>query len=80
MFAFGNSPHMLDNFICSESLFKRVRDCKVSNMGVRSDHSAVMVCFKITVIKFKAKEKINKMIDWKKITGMLKLTLNLILD
>ena len=56
-FAVGNSPHMLENYICSESFFKRVHDCKVSNIGVRSDHSAVIVCFKITVIKFKVKEK-----------------------
>ena len=27
------------------------------------------VCFKITAIKFKVKEKINKIIDWKKING-----------
>ena len=36
-FAIGNSPHMLDSFICSESFLKRVRDCKVSNIGVRSE-------------------------------------------
>ena len=52
-FAVGNSSHMLDNFICSESFFKCVRDCKVSNIGVRSDHLAVIVSFKITAIKFK---------------------------
>ena len=56
-FAVGNSPHMLDNFICSESFLKHVRDCKVNNIGVRSDHSAVIVSFKITAIKFKVKEK-----------------------
>ena len=42
-------------------------DCKVSNIDVRSDHSAVIVCFKITAIKFKVKEKIDRIIDWKKI-------------
>ena len=68
-FAVGNSPHMLEKFICSDSFFKRVRDCKVSNIGVRSDHSEVIVSFKITAIKFKVKEKINKIIDWKKING-----------
>ena len=46
-----------------------MRDCKVSNIGVRSDHSAVIVCFKITAIKFKVKEKINKIIVWKKNNG-----------
>ena len=46
-----------------------MRDCKVSNIGVRSDHSAVIVSFKITAIKLKVKEKINKIIDWKKING-----------
>ena len=29
----------------------------------------MIVCFKITEIKFKVKEKINKIIDWKKING-----------
>ena len=56
-FAIENSPHMLDNFICSETFLKRVHNCKVSNIGVRSDHSAVIVSFRITAIKFKVKEK-----------------------
>ena len=68
-FSVGNSPHMLDNFICPESFLKLVRNCKVSNIGVRSDHSSVIVCFKITVIKLKVNEKINRIIDWKKING-----------
>ena len=68
-FAIGNSPHMLDNFIFSESFLKRVRDCKVSNIGFRSDQSAVIASFRITAIKFKVKGKINKIIDWKKING-----------
>ena len=54
-FAVGNSPHMLENFICSESFFKLVRYCKVSNIGVRSDHLAVIFCFKITEIKLEVK-------------------------
>ena len=32
-----------------------MRDCKVSNIGARSDHLAVIVCFKIMAIKFKVK-------------------------
>ena len=68
-FTVGNSPHMLDNFICSESFFKRVRECKVNNIGVRSDHLAVIVSLRTTAIKFKVKEKINKIIDRKKING-----------
>ena len=60
---------MLDNFICSENFFKRMHNCKVSNIGVRSDHSAVIVSFIITAVKFKEKEKINKIVDWKKING-----------
>ena len=46
-----------------------MRDCKVSNIGVRSDQLAVIVCFKIMAIKFKVKEKINKIIVWKKNNG-----------
>ena len=55
LIAVGNSPHMLDNFICSESFFKLVCDCKLSSIGARSDHLAVIVCFKITAIGFKDK-------------------------
>ena len=46
-----------------------MHDCKVSNIGVRSDHSAVIVSFRITAIKFKVKGKINKIIYWKYING-----------
>ena len=60
---------MLENFICYEIFFKPVRDCKVRNIGVRSDHSAVIVSFRITAIKFKVKETIKKIIDWRKING-----------
>ena len=65
LFAVRNSPHMLDNFICSESLFKQVRNCKDSNIGVRSDHLSVIVCFKNMAIKFKVKGKVNKIFGWK---------------
>ena len=60
---------MLDNFICSESFLKCVRNFKVRNIGVIIDLSAVIVCFKSTAIQFKVKEKINRIIDRKKING-----------
>ena len=60
---------MLDNFICSEILFKTRARLQSKQHWVRSDHSAVIVCFKITAIKFKAREKINKIIDRKRNNG-----------
>ena len=63
------TPHMLDNFVCSEKFFKRVKDCKVVSTGVRSDHSAIQVTFKLTSIKFKVNAKKHVIIDWKKINN-----------
>ena len=58
---------MLDNFICSRPFFRRVKDCKVFNIGMRSDHTAILTSFKITVIKFKVNEKLVSHIYWKQI-------------
>ena len=55
---------MLDTFICSRSFFRRVKDCKVVNIGMRSDHAAVQTTFKITAIKFKVIEKVVTQINW----------------
>ena len=67
------SPHMLDNFICSRPFFRQVKDCKVVNIGMRSDHTEILTSFKLTAIKFKANEKISAHIEWKLI-GYHKLT------
>ena len=34
--------HMLDNFVCCDQLFKIISDCKVTKLGVRSDHTAII--------------------------------------
>ena len=47
------SPNNLDNFICSRPFFCRVKDCKWVNIGMRSDHTAILTSFKLTAIKFK---------------------------
>ena len=59
------SPHMLDKFICSQPFFRRVKDCKVVNIGMRSGITAFLTSFKLTEIKFKVNEKIAAHIDWK---------------
>ena len=72
-FNYTGYPHMLNNFICSRPLFRRVKDCKVVNTGMRSDHTAILTSFKTTAIKFKVTEKLVEQIDWKLI-GYNKLT------
>ena len=69
----NRSPHMLDNFICYRSFFRRVKDCKVVNIGMCSNHTAILTSFKLTAIKFKVNEKIAAHIDWKLI-GYHKMT------
>ena len=64
---------MMDNFICSQPFFSRVKDCIVVNIGMRSDHTAILTSFKLTVIKFKVNDRIVAHIDWKLI-GYHKLT------
>ena len=59
------SPHILDNFIFSRQFFRRVKDCKVVNIGMRRDHTSILTSFKLTSIKFKVNEKIVSHIDWK---------------
>ena len=66
-------PHMLDNFICSQPFFRQVKDCKVVNIGMHSNHTAILNSFKLTAIKFKVNEKIAAHIVWKLI-GYHKLT------
>ena len=67
------STHMLDNFIWSWPFFRRVKDWKVVNIGIRSNHAAILTTFKITAIKFKVYEKVIEHIEWKLI-GYHKLT------
>ena len=55
---------MLDNFIFSQPLFRQVKDCKVVNIGMRSDHKVIISSFKLTAIKFKVNEKIVAHIEW----------------
>ena len=50
---------MLDNLIFSRYFFQRVSDCKLLDFGVRSDHSAIQVTFKVTPIKFKVNDRIQ---------------------
>ena len=58
-------PHIIDNFICYRPFFRRVKDCEVFNIGMCSDHTAILNSFKITAIKSKVTEKVVAQIDWK---------------
>ena len=58
-------PHMLDNFICYRQFFRRVKDCRLVNIGMRSDHRVILTSFKLTAIKFKVNEKVVAHIYWK---------------
>ena len=72
-FNFTRSPHMLDNFILSLPFFRRVKYCKVVDIGMRSNHTEILTSFKLTAIKFKVNEKLVTHIYWKLI-GYHKLT------
>ena len=56
---------MLEQFICSRSFFFRVKDIKVVNKGMCSDHTAIITTFKITSIKFKVTQRIVSQNNWK---------------
>ena len=64
---------MLYKFISSRTFFYQVNDCKLVNIRMRSDHTAILTTFKITVIKFKVTEKLVAQTNWKLI-GYHKLT------
>ena len=56
---------MLDNFISCPVFFKRISNCKVTTLGVRSDHAAIKVKFRLTAIKFNNEQDNIDIIDWK---------------
>ena len=66
-FSEEKSPHMLDNFITCSSFFKRTKDCKVIKFGVRSDHAAIKIQFRLTAMKFSNDLDDITIIYWKKI-------------
>ena len=55
-------PHMFDNFI-RQSLSRRIYDGKLVNFGVTSDHTAAVVKFLLTAIKFINAQKEQTVID-----------------
>ena len=55
---------MLDNFVCCDQLFKRISDCKVTKLGVRSDHTVIVTKFRLTYIKFNNDQQESTVIDW----------------
>ena len=58
---------MLDNFISCPGFLKRISDCKVTTLGVRSNHAAIKVKFRLTTIKFNNEQDDIEIIDWKRI-------------
>ena len=61
----NRSSHMLDNFICSQPFFRKVKYCKVVNIGMHSNHTAILTTFKIIAIEFKLTEKKVAQNNWK---------------
>ena len=64
-FKYTISTHMLEKIICSQPYLCRVKDFKVFNIGICSDHTAIKTTFKITAIKFKVTEKVIAHNGWK---------------
>ena len=58
---------MLDNFVCCDQLFKMISDCKVTKLGVRSDHTAIVTKFRLISIKFNNEKQQSTVIDWENI-------------
>ena len=58
---------MFDNFICCNTFFKQVTDCKTVGSGIKSDHSDISVKFKLTFIKLNIQKEDLMVIDWQKI-------------
>ena len=58
---------MLDNLISCPGVFKRISDCKVTTLGVRSAHAAIRVKFMLTAIKSNNEQDNIEIIDWKRI-------------
>ena len=58
---------MMDNFVCCDQLFKRISDCKVTKLGVRSDQTAIVKKIRLTFIKFINDQQEYTVIDWEKI-------------
>ena len=66
------SAHMLDNFVCCGQLFKRISDCKVTKLGVRSDHTAIITKFRLTSKKLNNEKKDLLSLTGEKIGSMKK--------
>ena len=58
---------MLDNFVYCDQLFKNISDCKVTKLGVISDHTAIVTEFILTSIKSNNERQESIVIDWQKI-------------
>ena len=56
---------MLDNFICSQPFFRKVKYCKVVNIGMHINHIAILTTLKITAIKSKVTDNIVAQTEWK---------------
>jgi hypothetical protein len=61
-------PSMHDVFVCSQSLHKCTRDCKMILHGVTSDHRTVGLSIALSSVKFKNSGTISRgTINWPKI-------------
>ena len=49
-FNYTRYPHMSENFICSQTLFRQVKDFKVVNIEIHSDHTDILTTFNTTLI------------------------------
>ena len=59
---------MLENFVFCDQLFKRISDCKVTKLVLRSDHIVIITKFRFTPIKFNNEQQESTVIDWENIS------------
>ena len=58
---------MLEHFVCCDQLFKMISDCKVINLKVRRDYTAIVTKFILTSIKFNNEQQESTVNDWENI-------------
>ena len=57
----------MDNFVCCDQLFNSISDWKVTKLGVRSDHTAIVTKLGLISIKFNNDQQESTVVYWEKI-------------
>ena len=67
---------MYDNYISCNRFFCRIQECHLVHYGTKSNHTATLIKFRITAIKFKNVKKEQTITNWENIRTDLELNIN----